>query len=322
MPIARSEPTQSPSVDTDIIPGGKQVSNQPNETDDVVDQFIEYDLGKLTGDAGDRARRKFESLDYKAIPALVRGLNKSAAIQASCPVMVIETKLYQEVYKSRDPNLVAYALNNLGRDVPQSAAHMQRLVRLRENIRIQFLNRDRLRADFAKRNLPSSDSFIDKVQAQRQLTFLDLTHGMNHADKETRLAAIVETQHRSWSGISPEPRMQMAQALLENLNIGDAQTVEESHKALLALTTDNVQQMVPDEKADAATKVRLWQQYWDAFRIKTIDQRAHSMLRLAKNLDDSGNADGAITYYKRIVKDFPRSPVAKTAKERIQELSK
>lgn len=48
--------------------------------------------------------------------------------------------------------------------------------------------------------------------------------------------------------------------------------------------------------------------------------RAASFLQLGINLEKSGKSDAALTYFKRIVTDYPDSPQAKIARERIQAL--
>jgi YHS domain-containing protein len=48
--------------------------------------------------------------------------------------------------------------------------------------------------------------------------------------------------------------------------------------------------------------------------------RAASLLRVAQNLEKNGGAGAALTYYRRIVKDYPDTPAAKTAGARIKAL--
>jgi YHS domain-containing protein len=50
--------------------------------------------------------------------------------------------------------------------------------------------------------------------------------------------------------------------------------------------------------------------------------RAAGLLRIARNLERSGKTEAALKEYKRIVKDFAETPVAKTAKQRIKALEK
>ena len=99
--------------------------------DKVVDDFIQYDIGKLRGKAGQAARKRFMSLGADSIPALVRGLNKSAGIHASCPVGVIAGKLIQMLRGASDPSMRQYAVDNIGRGVPDDAPHFHRIMALR-----------------------------------------------------------------------------------------------------------------------------------------------------------------------------------------------
>ncbi|MFI5461287.1 MAG: tetratricopeptide repeat protein [Isosphaerales bacterium] len=48
--------------------------------------------------------------------------------------------------------------------------------------------------------------------------------------------------------------------------------------------------------------------------------RAATLLRLGQNLEKTGKTTAALTYFRRIVKDFPDTPAAKTAAERIKAL--
>lgn len=50
--------------------------------------------------------------------------------------------------------------------------------------------------------------------------------------------------------------------------------------------------------------------------------RAATALRIAQNLEKSGRADPALKSYRQVVKDYPGSPQAKTAAERIKILEK
>jgi YHS domain-containing protein len=50
--------------------------------------------------------------------------------------------------------------------------------------------------------------------------------------------------------------------------------------------------------------------------------RAAALLKLGQNLEKSGKTTSALGYYRRVVKEFPESPAAKTAAERIKALDK
>src|SRR5205823_12819302 len=96
--------------------------------DNAVDRFTLADIGKYTGREGQAAKAEFERLGTNAIPALVRGLNRSAKIAHSCPVAEIYRKLDQLLSKTDDPYLLLYALENTGRGVHPRAEHWQQII--------------------------------------------------------------------------------------------------------------------------------------------------------------------------------------------------
>lgn len=145
--------TSGAELSTPIVAAGREATSLSNEvaatSDDtprpaaaeqqpyvaVVDRFIEADLGKLARPEGDRAKHDFDRLTPAAIPSLVYGLNKSAKIHASCPVVVLTFKLDMALRKNSDPELLQYALDHLGDDVPHTAPHAKRLRALLEQWR-------------------------------------------------------------------------------------------------------------------------------------------------------------------------------------------
>ena len=100
--------------------------------DRVIEDFIDYDLGQLRGRAGWAARDRLMALGPDAVPALVRGLNRSAAIHASCPVGVLAGKLMQVLRESGDPTWKQFAVDHLGEGVPHNAPHFRRIIALRD----------------------------------------------------------------------------------------------------------------------------------------------------------------------------------------------
>ena len=106
--------------------------NESNQHDEIVDRFIQYDVGQLRGAAGIKARKEFQALGTDALPALVRGLNRSADIHATCPVGVIASKLLQTLRIADSPAMTKYAIDNIGQGVSESAPHYRRIVSLRD----------------------------------------------------------------------------------------------------------------------------------------------------------------------------------------------
>ena len=98
-----------------------QTPEQRARYDKIVEDFIQYDVGKLRGEAGQEANARFRSLqDPKAIPSLVRGAIKASQIPASCPIVVISNKLGGLLRSTRDPRLLQHALDYLKPEGPET----------------------------------------------------------------------------------------------------------------------------------------------------------------------------------------------------------
>ncbi len=103
---------------------------EEQQLDAIIDRFIDYDTGKLKGAEGLKALREFETLGPEAIPALIRGLNRAAAIEHSCPALVIAKKLARMLGSTKDVELLEFARENIAAGVEKSR-HMGMLQDLR-----------------------------------------------------------------------------------------------------------------------------------------------------------------------------------------------
>src|SRR5262245_61458582 len=83
-------------------------SEEEAKLDDIIDRFILADTGRLKGPEGRRAVTEFEALKSEAIPSLIRGINKAAKINHSCPVLMISKKLNRLLMASEDPILLEF----------------------------------------------------------------------------------------------------------------------------------------------------------------------------------------------------------------------
>jgi hypothetical protein len=89
--------------------------------DKIVDEFIQYDVGKLRGETGRQANARFQSLqDPRAIPSLVRGAINASQIRASCPIIMISNKLGGLLRATDDPRLLQHALDYLKPTGPEA----------------------------------------------------------------------------------------------------------------------------------------------------------------------------------------------------------
>jgi hypothetical protein len=100
------------------------------QLDKIIDRFMLADIGLIAGDEAREAVRNFARLGPEAIPALVRGVNRAAMIEHSCPVVVIAQKLQQLLLASNDAELLEFARDNIGAGVGQTR-HLPTLKELR-----------------------------------------------------------------------------------------------------------------------------------------------------------------------------------------------
>jgi hypothetical protein len=176
-------------------------SRERRRMDYVVDRFIAYDIGKLKGKAGMEAQRDFDQLGPEAIPALVDGLNRSAGLRQSCPVGVISRKLECALRETDDPAMIAYALENIGRGVPDNAPHADRLRGRKQRWTAEFLRRrETIQANLQALGLPEDDLLVEKVRQLSVAEDAEVEQALRDPDLRVRLASAVALGLRGRTG--------------------------------------------------------------------------------------------------------------------------
>jgi hypothetical protein len=111
-------PGDTPRKPSAIAPSLHELTDDEEaDLDRVIDRFIDSDVGKLRGDEAKKARQEFDTLGQDAIPAMIRGLNKAAKIEGSCPAIIIGKKLSTMLRSSEDLELLEFARENIGAGV-------------------------------------------------------------------------------------------------------------------------------------------------------------------------------------------------------------
>jgi hypothetical protein len=90
------------------------------ELDRIIEKFIAADTGKLAGKEAKSALDEFKQLGPEATFALIRGFNKSAHIDHSCPALTIARKLTAILRSSDDIELLQFAKENIGAGVKKT----------------------------------------------------------------------------------------------------------------------------------------------------------------------------------------------------------
>lgn len=125
---SRSKEERKPSAIAPSLPA--LTDEEENKLDEIIDRFILQDIGKLRGAEAKKALTDFNKLGPEAIPALIRGMNKAASIDDSCPALVIAKKLHRLLSASNDLELLQFARENVGAGVRRSR-HLGTLEELR-----------------------------------------------------------------------------------------------------------------------------------------------------------------------------------------------
>lgn len=101
-----------------LAPSLPQLTDEEEaQLDRIVERFIQFDIGNLPGAEGQKAKLEFDRLGPEATFALIRGLNRAAQIDHSCPVLVIARKLNRIMAASSDGELLQFARENIGAGV-------------------------------------------------------------------------------------------------------------------------------------------------------------------------------------------------------------
>ena len=113
--------TSKPREANPLAPSLPLLSDKEEEKiDNTIDRFIQYDMGQLRGEEGKKALKGFRELGPEAIPGMIRGLNRAAKIESSCPAVTIAKKLAVMLRASNDPDLLDFARENVGAGITQS----------------------------------------------------------------------------------------------------------------------------------------------------------------------------------------------------------
>jgi hypothetical protein len=120
-PAALPAEKKEPRKPNPFAPSLPQLTDEEEATvDRTIDRFILFDIGRLPGPEGQKALADFQKLGPEAIPGLIRGLNRAAKIDASCPALTIGKKLYDMLKASNDPKLLDFARENIGAGVTRT----------------------------------------------------------------------------------------------------------------------------------------------------------------------------------------------------------
>jgi hypothetical protein len=280
-------PVEPPGVSTVDQPiGSAHVIETTNKAhDEVVARFIEFDVGRLTGPEGLKARHDFDRLGTEALASLIRGLNKSAKMHASCPVVVISHKLGAMLNENPDPALLRYALENIGRDVPVDAPHLGHLQGLLT----------RLRQLHPWHSAPNVSMIVASLKSRDARTAIQAA---NVVTAECNKLADFEKSEVAWP-------------LIQLLTHRDAELRGAAHDALVALAKG--EDYGPSNDRRPAERIAAACRWSLELCPNRFEAAAESLLKTAEHLAQVGKDDAARRHYRRLVHEYAGTEAAAEA---------
>ena len=114
-PAPKDSALKTPRKPNPLAPSLPELTEKEDaEIDRVIDRFIKADTGKIGGEEARSAIADFKDLGPEATFGLIRGFNKSAHIDHSCPALTIARKLTTILRSTEDVDLLQYAKENIG----------------------------------------------------------------------------------------------------------------------------------------------------------------------------------------------------------------
>jgi hypothetical protein len=272
----------APAGGVDATAAGDSADN-----DEVVERFIQFDVGRLRGAEGEKARQGFERLGTESLPALIRGLNRSAKMHASCPVMVISQKVGTMLQQNPQPALVRYALDNIGRDVPPHAMHVGYLQQLMNQLRP-------LDPSYSGLNVPMLLASLKSRDVQGAI------HAANIVASQSDKLMEFEKEDVAWALIhlltqrAPDLRTAARSALVSLAQGKDCGPADDRRAAdRLAAACKWSLELCPDR----------------------FEATAESLLKTAQDLAEAGKGEAARRYYRKLVIEYAGTQAADEAAE-------
>jgi hypothetical protein len=127
-PPDKSDSPRKPNPFAPSLP--ELTKEEEDKIDGVIDRMIRADTGKLRAEDAKAAMSAFNKLGAEAIPGLIRGINRAAQMEHSCPTLLLHKKLARMLMASHDTELLEFAHDNIGAGVGRSL-HMRALQDLR-----------------------------------------------------------------------------------------------------------------------------------------------------------------------------------------------
>jgi hypothetical protein len=173
----------------------KLTEKEDKDIADIVDRFIDQDIGKLKGAAGAKAIADFKTLGPEATFALLDGLNRAANMEDSCPVVLIAKRINLIIRASKDRELLEFLRENIGNDVT-AKRHVNVLKDLRVGCMLRKSELQRIDIAMGGKKTPSVAPAKNKEKPPRDLSTPELITATRKEKGEALKPLLVELGSR------------------------------------------------------------------------------------------------------------------------------
>ena len=275
-------------------------SDEENHLDKVIDRFMLADTDQLHGDEAKTAFADFYKLGPEAIPALIRGINRAAVREQSCPTLVIAKKLRTMLLATDDQELLEFARDEIGAGVERSRhknvlQDLRVLCMLRRNALMRLEEKTGIKsprkmttaelADAAGDNGPRvKPMLLELAQRKGPDVMRGLATAAGSDDKEVRqLGRDLLDKHLERQGIEfiqkqlkddrAEVRQSAARSAAKYVSLGedlirllgdsDRDVGDAAHQSLVAISGGADYGPSTSAKTDVDAARKKWQSWWD-----------------------------------------------------------
>jgi hypothetical protein len=276
-------------------------SAEENHLDKVIDRFMLADTHQLSGEEGKAAFADFNKLGPEAIPALIRGINRAAVREQSCPTLVIAKKLRTMLLASDDQDLLEFARDEIGAGVERSRhknvlqdlrvmcmLRRNALARLEEKTGVKSprkMTTAELAAAVGGENGPRMKLMLTELEQRKGPDALrGLAMAAGSDDKEVRqLGRKLLDIHLSRQGIefiqkklkddraevrqsaarSAAKYLSLADDLIALLGDSDRDVADAAHQSLVKISGGDDYGPTSSAKTDVDAARKKWQAWWD-----------------------------------------------------------
>jgi hypothetical protein len=173
----------------------KLTDKEDKELDEIVNRFIDQDIGKLKGAAAAKALTDFKSLGPEATFSLLDGLNRAANMEDSCPVVLIAKRLNLIIRASKDAELLEYLRENIGGGVT-AKRHVNVLKDLRVGCMLRKAELQRIDIAMGGKKAPSVSGAKNKDKAPAKMTTPELIAAAGKERGDSLKPVLVELSGR------------------------------------------------------------------------------------------------------------------------------